>query len=76
MFLFQTAAAVAASAAAAVAAVVPPYTRALEYRRDVPGITDRQTGEPLLVSLCCCVNCIWNLLIMELLICAYNLKYI
>ncbi|XP_048329593.2 two-component response regulator-like APRR1 isoform X2 [Ziziphus jujuba] len=39
------AATVAAVAAAATAVVEPPFTNLFEYRPDVPGITDRRTGQ-------------------------------
>lgn len=59
--LFQSAAAtvapaatVAAVAAAATAVVEPPFTNLFEYRPDVPGITDRRTGEWLTISICLC----------------------
>lgn len=49
MFLFQSAA--AAFVASAAAAVEPPFASLLGYRPDVPGITDRRTGELLIISL-------------------------
>lgn len=40
------------SAAAAAAAVEPPFTNLFEYRPNVPGISDRRTGELLTISIC------------------------